>query len=157
MFRFRSSAGHSAIRAVRGTAAASVVRCALVFAVALQVSGAGAAVPDRLPFEERLKLARAAEVSPAMKGYFQELGKAIEPYLRGGVQNCLSKLKEPDLTTFIIVADVTVTGGSSKIEVRPHTNMSDCFARSFEFVKLPKLAPHTKEPTLPIFFEIRLK
>ena len=122
-------------------------------ALALQVTHALAATP----FEERVKRARTAEESPALKPYFSAMGKAIEPNLRSGVATCLAKFKDPDMNGFIVVADVNKNGEPTNVDWQPHTNVSDCFARSFEFARLPKLAPYTKDPLLPIFLQINVK
>jgi len=123
-------------------------------AVAALAASAVAAPPT---FDERVARAKAAELTPALKPFFTAMGAKIEPNLRSGVVNCLAKFKEPDLTTFIIVADANMNGEAKKIDVQPHTNVSDCFAKAFEFAPLPRLAPYTKDPTLPIFFQIELK
>lgn len=137
-----------------GAGRGAFARCLAAVAVAALAASAVAAPPT---FDERVERAKTAELSPTLKPFFTAMGTMIEPNMRSGVVNCLAKFKDPDLTTFIIVADVNMKGEPHKIDVQPHTNVSDCFAKSFAFAPLPKLAPYTKEPTLPIFFQINLK
>lgn len=131
----------------------SRARLIIGLALALQVTHALAAIP----FEERVKRARTAEESPALRPYFSAMGKAIEPNVRNWVATCLAKFKDPDTTAFVIVADVIKSGEATNIEVQPRTKVADCFARAFAFAPMPKLAPYTKDPMLPIFLQIDLK
>ena len=149
----RSSAKRQRVRLIRSVGLMPSARLIIGLALALQVTPALAATP----FEERVKRARTAEESPALKPYFSAMGKAIEPNLRSGVATCLAKFKDPDMNGFIVVADVNKNGEPTNVDWQPHTNVSDCFARSFEFARLPKLAPYTKDPLLPIFFQINVK
>lgn len=151
---FVSSAVPPAKHQRPGAGRRAVARCLSAIAVAALTTSAVAAPPT---FDERVARAKAAELSPALKPFFTAMGAKIEPNLRSGVVNCLAKFKEPDLTTFIIVADANMNGEPKRIDVQPHTNVSDCFAKAFEFAPLPKLAPYTKDPILPIFFQIELK
>lgn len=108
-------------------------------------------------FEERVARARAAEGNPVFKPYLTAMEASIGRYVENGVQNCLIKVREPDLSQFILVADVNQKGEPTRIDVKPHNKMSDCFAGAFSLVPMPKLAPYTKAEELPILLDIKLK
>lgn len=143
-------------QAARQTRPAPLIVASMLAVVLLAHAGLSSAAPAPT-FEERLERARAAERNPAFKPYLQAMGARLGQYMGNGVQNCLIKVQNPDLSPFILVADINKNGEPIKIDVKPRNAMSECFAGAFKFMPFPKPAPYVKADEVPIFFDMVLK
>jgi hypothetical protein len=94
------------------------------------------AVAHASDFAARVKAGKQAVASPEGQQYERSLGAVMKSILT----TCIPKgsTDPANLGTFTFVADVSVAGLVSSVEVDPSTAVSQCFALHFGRAHLPK-------------------
>jgi hypothetical protein len=115
-----------------------------------------AGIANAAGFGSRVKAGKLALASPLAKKYVSSWA----PMMSASMTACRPLGFRPSdaAGAFTFVADVSLTGLVSSVEVRPGTRLSRCFADHFTNVQLP--APPAEllngEPSLPIADELEL-
>ena len=107
-------------------------------------------------FEERVRIAKAAESADAYKPYQQVMYRGIGDHLAQTMRACFAKAEKPQTDAFVLVADVANDGKAQSIEVKPSTNISTCFADGVGNVSFPKPPTYLERKAFPIVIEMKI-
>jgi hypothetical protein len=82
-------------------------------------------------FDDRVRMAKEAELADAYKPYQQVMLSAIAAHLASALKECFAKVDRPQADTFVLVSDVTREGTARSIEVSPPRTSRAVSARAF--------------------------
>jgi len=102
-------------------------------------------------FDDRVRLAGAAEADSRYRDYQTAMFQAIGAELAGAVNRCVTTTPSPDARPFALVADIDAKGRPRAIDVRPQTNVGRCIAAAYAklpFPKPPKLKGRSSVPVV---------
>jgi hypothetical protein len=105
-------------------------------------------------FQDRVTSAKAAEAAPTYSQYENAMLKAVTPTLAGGMKHCFDSTKNPSTGAFVLVADLLPDGTATRIEVRPQTNISTCFAAAVAAIRFLQPPEYPGHQPFPIVFEM---
>jgi hypothetical protein len=125
-----------------------------IFAVFLLSLSAGAVAMES--FDERVTLAKAAEADDQLKAYLPSMYGAVGPQVASTMRTCFDRTEGGDKSPFVLVADISAAGAAQNIEVKPSTNVSQCFARGFSSITFPAPPASTKRAAFPVMIEMRV-
>jgi hypothetical protein len=108
-------------------------------------------------FSERVHRAKLVEESPDGKAYQQVLWTQIGDYTAAVMQQCFKKGAKADTSFFALVGDVLPNRSLSGVEVKPKTNMSQCFADGFSRASFPQPSASFGEDGIPIEIDMKIK
>jgi hypothetical protein len=104
-------------------------------------------------FSSRADAGEAALSSPSGKKYQAALGPVIGKALRICIPP--GSTSPENLGSFVLVANIAPSGKANKIEIRPETTISRCFAKHFGESELPA-PPEGSLPEFPIVVPIKI-
>jgi hypothetical protein len=108
-------------------------------------------------FDARVQRAKSIERSPDGKAYQQILWRQVGRYGTTVMQQCLPKGVKPDVDFFILVGDVMPDHSLSRIEVRPLTKLSMCFAEGIGSGEFPSPPDRFGASGMPIEMDMRMR
>lgn len=108
-------------------------------------------------FDDRVRMAKEAELADAYKAYQQVMLSAIAAHLASALKECFAKVDRAQTDSFILVSDVTREGTARSVEVSPATNIASCFGESFQSARFPLPPEFPGRDGFPIVIELRLK
>lgn len=108
-------------------------------------------------FDDRVRIAEEAELADGYKWYQQEMYSEIGQHLANTMRGCFETIEDPETDTFYLVASVSDTGVANRIEVRPSTNISRCFAEGVEKAAFPKPPDFPDEGGFPVVIEMKME
>jgi hypothetical protein len=107
-------------------------------------------------FEERVAIAKKLQESDVGKAYEKVLIKAIGSYVATSMQQCFPAGVRADTDRFVLVADLLANQSLGRIEVRPDTKMTRCFAEKLAGAPFPRPPDHAEKDCIQIFFDIKI-
>jgi len=115
------------------------------------------AQPHERSFDDRVRQAKQLEDTNDGKAYQEALWKKVGTYTAKAMQRCFPREAPPDTTSFTLVGDLGADALLHRVEVRPATAMSRCFAVSFALAPFPP-APHAfLRNGLPLEIDMQIK
>jgi hypothetical protein len=108
-------------------------------------------------FATRVHEAKVVEASSSGKAYQPLLWQQVGSYTATVMRRCFPDGTRPDVTTFTLVADILPSRALSRVEVRPKTKMSACFASGFERAAFPALPESFGNRIMPIEIDMTVK
>lgn len=105
-------------------------------------------------FQDRAALGKDAET--AFPAYRDAMQKAAGQALANGMEQCFDSNKPPSTVPFVLVADLLPDGQATRIEVRPQTNISTCFASALAAVRFLPPPEYPDHRAFPIEIEMRI-
>jgi hypothetical protein len=108
-------------------------------------------------FEERVRIAKAAEGAEPYKSYQTVMFGGVGNYLATTMKTCFNTIKEPKSDSFVLVAELTRDGKATAVEVTPLTNISNCFAEGVRTAVFPKPPEYPGRKGFPIVLEMAIK
>ncbi len=108
-------------------------------------------------FSARVQQAKLAEASPDGAAYQKILWKQIGDYTASVMQQCFPKGVKTDTNAFTLVGDVGHDSKLHKVEVRPATPMSRCFANSFAAAPFPQPSEAFDANGVPLEIDMKIK
>lgn len=107
-------------------------------------------------FQDRVALAKAAEAAPVYSHYQNAMQEAAGQALADGMRHCFDSTKAPSTVPFVVVADLLADGTATRVEVRPQTNTSTCFAAAVAAIRFLSPPGYTGHRAFPIVFEMNI-
>jgi len=108
-------------------------------------------------FDARVQRAKLAEASPDGAAYQEILWKQVGDYTASVMQQCFPKGAKTDTNAFTLVGDVGYDSKLHKVEVRPVTPMSLCFANSFAAAPFPQPSKTFDAKGVPLEIDMKIK
>ena len=125
-----------------------------IFFVVLVLTSASAAGTDA--FDQRATIANTLEVTPQGRAYDQVLYAAIGGYMQKAMMQCFPRGAKVDVEHFTLVADILASGTAARVQVRPDTGMTACFAEKFRTAPFPGLPIYVSTGVLPIVIHMKI-
>jgi hypothetical protein len=107
-------------------------------------------------FDERVTLAKAAEIDDQLKAYLPAMYGAVGPQVASTMRTCFDRTEGGDKSPFVLIADISPAGAAQNIEVKPTTNVAQCFARGFSTITFPSPPASAKRAAFPVMIEMRI-
>jgi hypothetical protein len=106
-------------------------------------------------FDVRVEAGKAAERE--FIAYQSAMAKQVGDHLAQTMQSCFATTERPETEAFVLVADITVKGNATAIEVRPGTNIATCFAHGIASAVFPKPPQYADHEGFPITIEMHIR
>ena len=107
-------------------------------------------------FDERFKVAKAAETAEPYKPYQRVMYQAIGNHLANTMRSCFAKTEKPQTDAFVLLVDIDDGGAARAIEVKPKTNIALCFAEGVKSAPFPKPPTYPGRDAFPITIEMKI-
>lgn len=111
---------------------------------------------ERVRFDERVKLAKAAEGDEQLKNYPHAMFKRARRHLARTMRSCIATSPKPEAKAFELVADINPQGQATAVDVWPNNAVSRCFAAGFSSVTYLKAPEYAGREGFPVTLKIRV-
>jgi len=108
------------------------------------------------PFDVRVQLGKAAEQKDEFKAYQPAMFAQVGDYLAYTMRSCFETIQKPETEPFVLVADINTDGKAVAVEIKPTTNIANCFSVGFSAAQYPKPPQHPDRKGFPITLEMRI-
>jgi hypothetical protein len=105
-------------------------------------------------FEERVKLAKAAQQDDAYKRYVERMYENVNQGVVAVMHACFTDVKKAQ--AFKLVADITGPGKLQAVEVKPATTAAKCFADGVREILFPTPPRYPQRKGFPIVMEMNI-
>jgi hypothetical protein len=124
-----------------------------VFAVSLFITASANAES----FDERAEIGRKVEAQTEYQPYIKKMYDAIGGQMAEAMRACFKFVAKSEDKPFTLVADVSVDGKVGKIEIRPRTNIANCFAQEFVSANFPIPPNVVGRNKFPVTIDMRIE
>jgi hypothetical protein len=107
-------------------------------------------------FDQRAEIAKKLEDTEQGQAYEKVLMGATGDYVAEAMHQCFPKDMKADTNRFVIVADLQANHSLTRIELRPQTKMTRCFAEKFVKAPFPDPPSYAGIGGLPIVFDMKI-
>lgn len=111
---------------------------------------------ERVRFEERVQLAKAAESDEQLKNYPHAMFKRAGRHLARTMRYCIATSPKPEAKAFELVADINAKGKADAVDVWPNNAVSRCFAAGFSSATYLKAPEYVGREGFPVTLKIRV-
>lgn len=107
-------------------------------------------------FEQRAEIAKKLEGTDQGQAYEKILMEATGDYVANAMHQCFPQDVKADTDRFVIVADLRASRTLTRVELRPHTKMAQCFLEKFIKAPFPNPPSYAGRNGLPIVFDMEI-
>lgn len=107
-------------------------------------------------FEQRAEIAKRLEDTEQGQAYEKVLVGATGNYVANAMDQCFPQGLKADTDRFVVVADLQASRTLTRVELRPHTKMAQCFVEKFVKAPFPDLPSYAGLNGLPIVFDMKI-
>jgi hypothetical protein len=123
----------------------------------LSFAGYACAGPvDPVLFEERVRLAKAAQDDESYRVYPHALFRQAGRHVARTMRSCIAASPKPKSKVFTLVADMTAQGKADAVEVMPDSAAARCFAAGFSSATYPVPPAYAGRDGFPVTLRVRV-
>lgn len=115
---------------------------------------AHAGSPDPVLFDERVRLAKAAESDEQLKTYPHAMFKRAGRHFARTMRKCIALSPKAEMQAFMLVADINARGRAEAIEVKPDNGFARCFATRFAAASYLKPPAYPGRESFPVTMRV---
>lgn len=119
-------------------------------------ASAGAAPVDPARFEERVRLAKDAQIDAQYRIYPDTLFRHAGRHVARTMRACIVASPKPKAKAFVLVADISAHGKAEAVEVWPDNPVSRCFASRFSSATYPAPPAYAGRDGFPVTLKVRV-
>jgi hypothetical protein len=106
-------------------------------------------------FDERVRVAKLAEVDSAFAAYQSALLEPVGADMTRAMTECVQSTTGASTEDFTLVAELADDGRPVEIAVRPETNVATCWAARFAALRFAPPPRYPGRSGFPLVFEMR--